>query len=191
MQLEPPLSTFIFKAKDGVDKLQNLITDLLDVSKIEAGQLQLNEKEVDVDILVDECISEATMNSFTHKIRREGELLKKVVIGDKDRLEQVINNFISNAIKYSPGADEIIVSARDSDKGIVVTVTDFGIGIPASEQEKVFERFYRASEINAVISGFGLGLYICSQIIKRHGGKIGVNSVEGKGSSFYFYLPLK
>jgi signal transduction histidine kinase len=190
MKHEPLVHTFILKAKDGVKKLHNLILDLLDVSKIESGQLQLNHKELAVDELVDDCIQDAQMNSTSHTILREGKRSKKVILGDRDRLEQVLINLISNAVKYSPAGTNIIVQTISTENEISVTVTDHGIGIADSEHKKIFGRFYRAKDSNTVISGFGLGLYICSQIIKRHKGKIGVDSEEGKGSTFYFTLPL-
>jgi signal transduction histidine kinase len=190
MKHEPLVHTFILKSKEGVKKLHNLILDLLDVSKIESGQLQLNHKEVLIDELVDECVQDAQMNSTTHRIIKTGEPSNLIILGDRDRLEQVLINLISNAIKYSPAQTHINVGVRKSGRDVRVTVEDQGIGIADTEHKKIFGRFYRAKDSNAVISGFGLGLYICSQIIKRHGGKIGVNSTEGKGSTFYFTLPL-
>ena len=190
MKHETLVHTFIIKAKDGVQKLHNLILDLLDVSKIESGQLQLNHKELDIDELVDDCIQDAQMNTTSHTIIRVGRPSNKIVLGDKDRLEQVLINLISNAIKYSPAATSITVATIASANEVTVTVQDHGIGIADSEHKKIFGRFYRAKDSNTVISGFGLGLYICSQIIKRHRGKIGVTSEEGKGSTFYFTLPL-
>ncbi len=190
MKHEPLVHTFILKSKEGVKKLHNLILDLLDVSKIESGQLQLNHKELSIDELVDECIEDAQMNTVNHTILREGQPSNKIIHGDRDRLEQVLINLISNAAKYSPGGTNIAVETLASDDEITVTVKDHGIGIADSEHKKIFGRFYRAKDSNSVISGFGLGLYICSQIIKRHKGKIGVESEEGKGSTFYFTLPL-
>jgi signal transduction histidine kinase len=190
MKHEPLVHTFILKAKEGVKKLHNLILDLLDVSKIESGQLQLNHKELNLDELVDDCIQDAQMNTTSHTIIRAGEPSDKIIRGDRDRLEQVLINLISNAIKYSPAATNIIVETLSTADDITVTVQDQGMGIAGSEHKKIFGRFYRAKDSNTVISGFGLGLYICSQIIKRHKGKIGVVSQEGKGSTFYFTLPL-
>ncbi len=190
MKHEPLPHTFILKAKDGVNKLHNLILDLLDVSKIESGQLEINHKEVLIDDLVDECIQDARMNTPTHTLIKNTLPTGKIVLGDRDRLEQVIINLISNAAKYSPPATDIIVETTSTENDITVSVKDEGIGIEQTEHKKIFGRFYRAKDNNAVISGFGLGLYICSEIIKRHKGKIGVISAEGKGSTFYFTLPL-
>ncbi|MGV3685398.1 MAG: ATP-binding protein [Daejeonella sp.] len=190
MKHEPLVHTFILKSKEGVKKLHNLILDLLDVSKIESGQLQLNHKELAIDELVDECIQDAQMSTTTHTITKIGGASGVITLGDRDRLEQVLINLISNAIKYSPAGTHIFVETTKTPAEVKVTVRDEGIGIADTEHKKIFGRFYRAKDSNAVISGFGLGLYICSQIIKRHGGKIGVDSEEGKGSTFYFTLPL-
>lgn len=190
MKHEPLPQTFILKAKDGVNKLHNLILDLLDVSKIESGQLQLNHNDVAIDDLINECIEDARMNTPAHTLIKNGKPSGKVVLGDSDRLEQVIINLISNAAKYSSPGTDIIVETTSTENDVTVTVRDQGIGIPPTEYKKIFGRFYRAKDNSTVISGFGLGLYICSQIIKRHNGKIGVVSEEGEGSTFYFTLPV-
>ncbi|MHB1179347.1 MAG: ATP-binding protein [Daejeonella sp.] len=190
MKHDPLPQTFILKARDGVNKLHNLILDLLDVSKIESGQLQLNHTEVAIDELVDDCIQDARMNISTHALVKIGLPSGKMVLGDRDRLEQVIINLISNAAKYSPSGTDIILETVSTENDVTVRVRDEGIGIPGTEHKKIFGRFYRAKDNNTVISGFGLGLYICSQIIKRHKGKIGVASEEDQGATFYFTLPV-
>jgi signal transduction histidine kinase len=103
----------------------------------------------------------------------------------------VITNLVTNAIKYSPGADKIIIHASTKNNEVVLCVEDYGIGIPADKLENVFEQFYRVSgDMQHTFPGLGLGLYISSEIIKREGGRIWVNSAEGKGSTFCFALPL-
>jgi signal transduction histidine kinase len=191
MENEHPNKAFVQKARDGVNKLQNLIVDLLDVSKIQSGQLQLDIKEFNIDELVDECINGARMNTPIHNISRKGESSNQVISADRHRLEQVIVNILSNAIKYSPDGNDIIVQTKSDGSEVTVSIQDFGMGIQQSEHEKIFDRFYRAQGKSFGISGFGLGLYICSQIIKRHKGKIWVESDEGEGSTFYFKLPVK
>ena len=112
--------------------------------------------------------------------------------GDKERTGQVITNFISNAIKYSPKGGEIIISINANTNGIIFCVQDYGIGITADHINKVFEQFFRVSgDDQHTFPGLGLGLYICGEIIKRQGGKIWAESTKDKGSSFYFSLPLK
>ncbi|MEJ7673402.1 MAG: ATP-binding protein [Chitinophagaceae bacterium] len=99
-------------------------------------------------------------------------------------MEQVITNLISNAAKYSPGQDKIIVNCNKINDTIVISFTDFGIGIPKEKLNKIFERFYRVDEVSKEFSGLGIGLYVSAEIIKQHGGKIWAESVEGEGSTF-------
>lgn len=181
---------FTQKGLESVNKLENLIKDLLDVSKIQSGQLQLNLKEFNVDELINETIASFQMVSTTHTIVRDGNLSDETILGDRQRIEQVLINLLSNAIKYSPDEHKVIVSSRENDGMLEVQVRDFGIGIPEEEAAEIFERFYRARDASIHISGFGLGLYICRDIITRHHGRIWVER-EADGSSFYFSLPLK
>jgi signal transduction histidine kinase len=187
---EQPKKMFVEKALAGTQKLHDLVLDLLDVSKIQAGQLQLSFTEFNIDELIDECINNIQM-STRHHIIRQGERPDQLISADRNRIEQVIVNLLSNAIKYSHDETGIIVNTKKADKKITVSVQDFGVGIPESEHEKIFERFYRTPGKNIGVSGFGLGLYICAQIIRRHHGKIWVESSgDDNGSTFYFELPL-
>jgi signal transduction histidine kinase len=190
IEQEQQKKMFVQKALNSINKLQDLIYDLLDVSKIQAGQLQLDIKEFDIDKLIDECIHEAQISTLNHTISKEGGLADPIVVADKNRIEQVIINLLSNAIKYSPKGGQIIVSATKKNSKILVSIKDMGVGLSISEHEKIFDRFYRSKEKESGISGFGLGLYICAQIIKRHNGKIWVESGQGNGSTFYFELPV-
>ena len=114
-----------------------------------------------------------------------------LVCGDRERISQVITNLITNAIKYSPSSDKIIIYTALENGEVTLCVQDYGIGIPQAKQEKVFEQFYRVSgDMQHTFPGLGLGLYISSEIIKREGGRIWVNSNEGQGSTFCFALPL-
>jgi len=106
------------------------------------------------------------------------------------RLEQVVINFITNAIKYAPGTNQVNVTINIKDGKLYLAVKDFGIGIDAEQQLKIFEKFYRVEENSNRFNGLGIGLYICSEIIKRHSGTIGVNSVLNEGSEFYFIIPI-
>ncbi|MEO7394431.1 MAG: HAMP domain-containing sensor histidine kinase, partial [Chitinophagaceae bacterium] len=173
------------------DKLTRLITDLLDATKAHAGQMHLHydKESFDFNELVKEVSDEMQGTTQTHTIERH--LTGAVtVVGDRNRIGQVITNLITNAIKYSPGASRIIISTTHEDSKIKCSVQDFGIGIPASEQPKLFTRFFRV--VNAETStypGLGLGLYISNEIIKRHSGFIEYKGEEGKGSTFSFSLP--
>lgn len=172
-----------------IDRLNSLITDLLDVSKIQSGKLQLNTTEFDFDELVREGIDSVQLMDSHHVILCQGKACQKVT-GDKERLEQVFTNLLVNAIKYSPNADKVIVSVTCEGGFVKVGITDFGIGIDKQHQEQIFERFYRVDDPSKKFSGLGIGLYISQEIISRHGGKIWVKSEVGEGSTFFFTIPV-
>lgn len=182
------LDEFIKKAHNHVEKLTGLINDLLDVTKIQAGKMEMNITEFDLEALVDETIKHIQHSSPTHKIYREGNIPQKVK-ADRNRIEQVLTNYLTNAVKYSPKADKVIVSLSQTAEQAKVAVTDFGIGIPKAKLPHLFEKFYRVEEQTKKFAGLGLGLNIASEIIKRHGGETWVESEYGKGSTFYFTLP--
>lgn len=185
----PDTGWYIHKASAGIHKLENLISELLDISRIQAGKLQMNLTRFNFNELVDSCIENASHIPPFHKIHKRGNA-DFHINGDKERLEQALMNYLTNAIKYSPNNDRIIVNIAREGGEIKVGVTDFGIGIPKDEQEKVFERFYRVENIHHSVQGLGIGLYISSEIIKRHHGRVWMESEEGKGATFYFALPL-
>ncbi len=180
---------FVQKAVDSTNKLENLIKDLLDVSRIQSGQLQLTLSKFDMDHFLDETIASFPIISTTHEIIRESNFNHALVHADKQRIEQVLINLLSNAIKYSPGEKKVIVYSKKTNTELIIKIRDFGIGVPKEEQANIFERFYRTKNMSRYISGFGLGLYICKDIIKRHKGRIWMEAEE-KGSAFYFSLPL-
>jgi PAS domain S-box-containing protein len=171
-----------------INKLTSLISDLLDVTKIEGGQLQFNEAFFSFDQLVDDVVEEIQRSANKHTLEKQGAT-KKTVYGDKDRIEQVIINFLTNAIKYSPHTGTIIVKSFSENDHVTLCVQDFGAGIPKESHRQVFERFYRVSG-NETIPGIGLGLYISAEIIRRQGGTIWVESEPGQGSTFCFSLPV-
>jgi two-component system CheB/CheR fusion protein len=127
-------------------------------------------------------------HSKTHKLNIEGEI-NIPVYADKTRLEQVLVNLISNAIKYSPGSNEVIIKVEKLPEGAKISVTDFGIGISKDKLPLIFDRFYRIDENSQNYAGLGLGLYVSSEIIKRHHSHINVESEMGKGSTFWFIIP--
>ncbi|MDQ3099071.1 MAG: HAMP domain-containing histidine kinase [bacterium] len=172
-----------------LDKLTHLIEDLLDSTKIDSGYLYMHKELFDFDELVSEIIEEMQRITEKHLLVSEGKSNKKI-LADKERIGQVITNLISNAIKYSPHADKIYIMSRSTSKDITLCVKDFGIGISKEQQSHVFERFYRATGPKQdTFPGLGLGLYISSEIIKRESGRIWVESINGKGSTFCFTLP--
>lgn len=180
---------FVDKAGKQTDKLITLVNDLLDVTKIQAGKMAFNMSVFNMTEMVAECVEDTQLQTDTHYIVFEDK--KPLFIkGDKIRLEQVLGNFISNAIKYSPSSDKIIVKCFKDNDQLKVTVQDFGIGVPKDKQDFLFDRFYRVQKSSSHFSGLGLGLYISAEIVKRHHGHIGVDSIEGDGSTFWFSLPL-
>jgi len=177
------------KAGIQLEKLNELIVDLLDISKIESGKLKFNMKVFCVDDMVSNTIEMMQQSNPGFTIKKLGET-NEMIYGDEMRLEQVVINFISNAIKYAPGTNQVNVTVNIKDGQLYLAVKDFGIGIPKEQQHKIFDKFYRIEENSNRFNGLGIGLYICSEIINRHGGKIGVKSVPEEGSEFYFIIPI-
>jgi hypothetical protein len=174
-----------------INRLTSLIGDLLDVTKINSGKLQFNDSEFDFVPMVGELVEELQRTTEKHTLIEQHDAVG-VVYGDRERIGQVISNLITNAIKYSPQADKIIISTSLKDDEVELRVQDFGIGISKDKLAKVFEQFYRVSgDMQHTFPGLGLGLYISSEIIKREGGRIWVTSEVGKGSTFCFAIPLR
>jgi PAS domain S-box-containing protein len=171
-------------------KLNDLITGLLDVSRVQKGKLEYRKDKFVVHELLTETVESIQMITATHRILADGNK-KQVIAGDRDRIGQVLTNLINNAIKYSPNSDKIVVRSVKQKGYIKIIVKDFGVGIPKREQKKIFDRFFRATNPTLQsFPGLGLGLYISKEIIERHNGKIWVESEEGKGSTFYITLPI-
>jgi two-component system CheB/CheR fusion protein len=181
---------FILKANKQADRLNVLVRDLLTVSKINANQIEYHFSEFSFGDIIDDALVFANELSKAHKIQVLGN--KEIsLIADKGRIEQVVSNLISNAIKYSPDSEDILLTIEKTfDKTLRFSVTDKGIGIDKKKSAFVFDRFYRINEKNYNTSGLGIGLYISAEIIKRHMGQIGLDSRPGKGSTFWFTIPL-
>jgi PAS domain S-box-containing protein len=182
---------FLQKMDAQLNKLTSLIGDLLDSTKLEGGRLQFHEGFYDFNELVFDIVDEMQQTTIMHTLITN-LAPTKTINGDRDRIGQVITNFISNAIKYSPHSKEIIVTSIVDKNTVTLSVQDFGHGITKEKQGKVFDRFFRVSGKNQdTFAGLGLGLYIAAEIVKRHGGRIWVKSKENVGSTFYFMLPIK
>jgi len=174
-----------------IDKITNLIADMLDLSKIRTGGLAFHKQSFEINDLAKEIIEEMKIIHPDYEIifRNNGD--QSIIYADRERIGQVLINLITNAIKYSPKNEKIIINSSVIQKNVVVSVKDEGIGIKKNYQQKIFERFYRVEgKSEKTFPGFGIGLFISSEIIKRHKGNIGVESDPGKGSLFYFSLPL-
>jgi signal transduction histidine kinase len=188
---ETKYAAMMEKIDKQVNKLTYLISDLLDVTKINSGRLQFNTSTFNFDEVVEEVAQDIQTISPRHRLFLDLKFNGKLT-ADKDRLMQVIINLINNAIKYSPDAAEVKISTERSDHNVILRVEDYGIGIAEEKQAMIFEQFYRVSgNKEHTFPGLGLGLYISSNTITRMGGRIWVNSIEGKGSTFCFSLPLK
>lgn len=184
------INNALVKAGNQVNKMSDLVYSFLDLSRLESGKLQVKMQQFDINELIEETIAETMLINYNHQVIFE-QANAIMVFADRDRIGQVISNFLSNAIKYSPKDSVITVSSRIVGNNAQVSVIDTGIGIPSKDQENVFQRFYRAENDNIKnISGFGIGLYLASEIIQRHKGKIWVDSKEGEGSTFSFSIPL-
>lgn len=179
------------KMNKQLDKLTELIYNMLNISKIQAGRLEFNQKLFDFDGMVYEIVDVLQQGTPKHKIEIDGKTQKKIY-GDEDRIGQVLSNLVSNAIKYSPKADKIVIHLSSTKDNVTVCVEDFGIGLAREHTKRIFERFYRVFDTtDKTFPGLGIGLYISSEIIKRHHGTLWVESNIGKGSKFYFSLPIK
>ena len=173
-----------------LNRLTELIHDLLDVSRIEAGEIQFNIGAFDLDQLVDDVIAEIRPTTDGRRIIRDGRA-NAHVRGDRERTGQVLTNLLTNAIKYSPQSEPIIVDTASDGQDITVGVQDFGVGIAPEDHQRVFDRFYRAGgPERETFPGLGLGLFISAEIIRRQRGRIWVESVPGKGALFRFTLPV-
>jgi len=180
---------FVSNSLQQLKRLEKLIADLLDVSKISAGKMTYNIGRFDMKDLVDEVTQSVQLSNDTHQLKIKSNP-SATLSGDRYRLEQVLTNFLSNAIKYSPDANEVIIHSAIQNDGLVVSVRDFGIGIEKDNAAKLFERFYRVDNTAMKYEGLGLGLYVSAEILTRHNGTCWIESELGKGSTFYFKLPL-
>ncbi|NTX60667.1 PAS domain-containing protein [Myxococcus sp. CA051A] len=187
-----PKPHHVDKALAQVTRLSVLIHDLLDATRIEAGRLELRRGPVELQALASEVLAEVRPLGPQHTLEYEAPPEPLVVKGDRGRLAQVLTNLLENAFKYSPSGGVVRLTLERDGAEARMAVKDSGIGIPEDQREHLFQRFFRAR--NAPISGFGglgLGLYICRDIVERHGGHLEVDTEVGKGSTFRVTLPLE
>lgn len=179
---------FLTKALKQLERINALIAELLDISKIEAGKLSFHFETFDMSEMILDVVETFHFSSQTHTILVNNTHGDYMVKADRQRMEQVIINLITNAIKYSPDAHQVHVVLESSTEEVTVQIIDEGMGMTRDQQKKVFTRFYQV-EGTSKMTGLGLGLYLSKEIIERHGGRVGVNSQVGKGSTFYFSIP--
>ena len=187
--LPDKVSLFINKASNNLNKLVHLLDDLLNVTKIQQGQLALNKTSFNLTELIKDCCEHIHTGGSHEFIITGPDFL--LVDADYRRIDQVMVNLLNNAIKYSPQAKKVEISITGDDHNATVLVRDFGIGINPDKLPHLFDRYYRVDALGHQFSGLGLGLYISSEIINRHGGKIGADSTLGDGSTFWFTLPIE
>ncbi|WP_207420432.1 CHASE domain-containing sensor histidine kinase [Desertivirga brevis] len=189
-QLGEKQSNFVKKANIQANKLNSLIADLLDVSKIQAGSIKINSVPFPLSELINESIESVLHLHSSHQILGPEAIPEITLLGDKLRLEQALVNLLVNAIKYSPGAGSIGISLLENNNQVTICVEDQGIGISKEHQARIFEKFYRSDDLSPFISGLGMGLFIASEIVSKHNGYITVDSNLGEGSRFCIHLPI-
>lgn len=184
------MTDLITKSRRQVDRMASLISGFLDVVKMGEGRIQLDLSVFDIGELLSTTAEECSDTVQTHTLLFK-PITGAMVEADYDKVEQVLTNLINNAVKYSPHGTQITIAAECLEDEIKVSIADEGLGISPADIPHLFDRFYRAqSEHTKTIKGFGIGLYICKEIIERHNGRIWVDSEVNKGSVFYFCLPL-
>jgi two-component system phosphate regulon sensor histidine kinase PhoR len=173
--------------------LTQMVNELLDLSRIESGTVQLLLDDVDMVRLAQTTSERLRLFAERQGLRLRFDLPKQVlrVRGDEDRLGQVLINLLHNAVKFSPNGGDIVVGVREGDGEVVTWVRDPGIGVPAADRARIFERFYKVDRARVRgRGGTGLGLSIARHVVESHGGRIWVESTEGEGSTFSFTVPM-
>lgn len=185
-----PLVSSLIRIDEQINRLTRLISEMLDLSRIQENKLELKKEVFSLNGFVDDAIQDINRTEIDHQIKITHDTEFEIK-ADKDRMGQVIINLVTNAIKYSPMSKEIEVRVFErEDMKAAVSVSDKGIGISESDQKEIFKRFHRVEgKKEATYAGLGIGLFLAHEIIERHGGELSVESVPGKGSSFTFALP--
>lgn len=181
----------IFKIQEQADKLSQLLSTLLDLSQLQAGSLKLKLENFELSTVIEETLEDFKLIQQTHKLEFNNKV-KGSVHADKIRISQVLINFITNAIKYSPSKDTVYIDMykNANEKEFMVTIRDLGIGILEEDKNLLFKRFSRTEQVKDYnIQGAGLGLFIASEIVHQHGGEIGFESEENQGTEFFFSIP--
>jgi PAS domain S-box-containing protein len=182
---------YLLKVEQQINKLIKLIGNLLDLTKIQANNLQLDKESFKFKDLMDEIEENHNASTSSHRLEVQGDS-DFVVFADRDRLGQVLYNLIDNAKKYSPHADKISLHVSCDGQDVKIRITDYGIGISSEDQLKIFDRFYRSANASKKsFPGLGIGLFLSMQIIRGHNGNIQVESESGNGSTFILRLPVK
>ena len=190
--LRPEQREFLAIVDRNSERLLGLVSDLLFVAQVDAGRLELTLAETDLGLLVEQTVESARLVAAEKGIRLNAEIEERPLVhADRGRLAQVLDNLVSNALKFTPPGGSVRVQLRTSEAKAILEVSDSGVGMPAEDQEHLFDRFYRTpSARQQAVPGTGLGLSIAKAIVDAHKGKIGVISSEGRGTVFRIELPL-
>jgi signal transduction histidine kinase len=186
---DPFLAGAMDKANVQVKRMSGMINSFLNVSRLETGNIILEKLEFRLDELLRDVVDELQPTAPDHHMHLADCAVS--VFADREKIGSVISNLLSNAIKYSPKGTTIELNCYDEKDLVRVSIKDEGMGVPAQDLERLFERYYRVESSNTMhISGFGIGLYLSSEIVKQHGGRIWAESQPGMGSTFHFTLPV-
>ena len=181
---------YIEKIETQTDRATQLITELLDASRISEGKIILNKKLFRLDKLVKETIEDFQVTIQTHMIINKSNSAVRVK-ADKERIRRVLFNLLTNAVKYSPDAERVVVGMSADKYDAIVSIQDFGMGIPVSKQKHLFDPYFRVNEGGKKqVKGYGLGLPIVKRILEAHDGKVWLESKRGNGSTFFISLPF-
>lgn len=188
---DPEMKVYADRLIDQADKLAKLVTEMLDLSRIQLGKLTFRKRPFDLVAATRDLIKPLATGRDTHRVELELKTRTAPVRGDRERLRQVITNLIDNAIKYSPGKDQVIVTISREGQRVRLGVRDFGVGVDPAYKQRLFDRFYQATgSKESAFPGLGIGLYISKAIAEKHDGDIEVESELGKGATFSLILPL-
>ncbi len=178
-------------AEWGAHKMADIVENLLELSRWQTQRLGLQRTRLDIGETIDRAIAASSDKSVEHRLVSDVQPELVSVQADRTRVERVLINLIDNAIKYSPHGGEIRVTAKERESQVVLSVSDQGIGISKADQERLFQPFERVGMVGGTgIQGIGLGLVVCRRLVEAHGGRIWVESERGKGSTFFFTLPV-
>jgi len=183
--------TFIKRSLKNAKRLEALVTDLVDISRIETGEMEIQLEKVNIQPILEEVVNDARQRNRNLELDIKlslGDQKEIVVYGNSDRLRQVFDNLVSNAIRYTE-IGNVIISAEITDTEVEFTVSDTGMGMDSESKERIFERFFRTDDARKIVrGGTGLGLAICKHIIEAHNSSLSVDSIEKEGSTFAFSL---
>jgi signal transduction histidine kinase len=180
----------VFAAREDCDRLQSIVDELLDLSRIQADRVELRTAEIDPEQLIRSALDAHETEAEARHVKLQSEILPGMpaIEADRERIHLVLDNLLSNAVRYGPDGGTITVRAVQQDRFLRIEVADQGSGIAAEYHQTIFERYVRVP--GAPPGGAGLGLFIASEIVRAHGGQIGVDSEPGHGATFWFTVPL-